>query len=62
MTLIDGGSNESRSDRLRSRTYSVIYLLIPIIILLHIVSGHPWKASLLVGIVMMALAILFRPK
>ncbi len=42
MTLIDGGSKESRSERLRSRTYSVIYLLIPIIILLHIVSGHPW--------------------
>jgi len=62
MTLLNGGSKENWAERLRSRTYWTVYFVIPILVLLHIESGHPWKTWLLLGVAMLALAIWRRPR
>jgi hypothetical protein len=61
MTLLDGGSKENWAEKLRSRTYWVVYFLIPFLVVLHIASGHS-RTWLIVGGVMMALAIWRRPR
>jgi hypothetical protein len=61
MTLLEHGSKETWAERLRSRTYPIVYFVIPVLVLLHIVSGHPWKTWVLLGVAMLTLAIWRRP-
>jgi hypothetical protein len=62
VTLIDGGSKQNWSERFRSRTYWVVYFLIPLFTILHIDTsyerhdGQEWK-WVLIGIAFMGIAI-----
>ena len=67
MTLIDGGSKENWAERLRSRTYWIVYVVIPIITILNVIqsyhehNGQGWK-WFLAGIAFLAFMIWRRPK
>ena len=62
MALLDGGSKQNWLERLRAKTYWTIYVLIPLLVLAHIASGHPWKAWLLIGVASLGLAIWLHPR
>jgi hypothetical protein len=44
--VVEGGSRENRWERLHRRSYWLTYVVIPLITLSHIASGHPWKQTL----------------
>ena len=62
MKLLDGGSKLTWHERIRKETYPLVYVLIPLIVILHIIRGNPWKGWVLIGFAILALAIIFRPK